>query len=389
MSQRVLVLCTGPSGRSQMAAGLINHFLGQKWEAVAASVGPFVATPPLAIQVMAELGIDISRQRAKSVDEVKGQSFDLVIIVCDEVAAKRPVWLGQGQLIHIGFEDPTRTSDQPAEQAKAFRRVRDMMRKSVLLYLEQFSQVAGPPPGEPVQRQTGATPATGKSMRTHYHQELRRLQDELLLMGSMVCQALHDGLTVLKQQDLDHARQVIADDRLINAKRYAIEDACLTLIATQQPMASDMRLIAGILETSSELERIGDYAKGIARITLYIGKEPLIKPLVHMTEMYEIVIEMLRGALDAFVTQNVEQARIIPQRDDAVDTLYNTINRELIDLVMANPKQMDHANYLSWAAHNLERAADRTTNICERIIYTVTGQLVEMDLEEPDLAGVH
>jgi phosphate transport system protein len=226
-------------------------------------------------------------------------------------------------------------------------------------------------------------------MRTHYQKELRRLQDELLIMGSMVRQALHDAVMGLKQQDLEHARQLISDDRLINAKRYAVEDACLTLIATQQPMARDMRLIAAILEISSELERIGDYAKGIARITLYIGKEPLVKPLIHIPQMYEIVVEMLRDALDAFVMQDVEKARAIPNRDDEVDALYNTINRELIDIVMANPKQIDHANYLTWAAHNLERAADRTTNICERIIYTVTGQLVEMDTKEPHLAGVN
>jgi phosphate transport system protein len=136
------------------------------------------------------------------------------------------------------------------------------------------------------------------------------------------------------------------------------------------------------------LERIGDYAKGIARITLYIGKEPLVKPLVHMPQMCTIVVEMLREVLDAFISQDLARAHSIPKRDDEVDALYNIINRELIDVIMANPKKIDHANYLSWAAHNLERAADRVTNICERIIYTVTGQFIEMDTEEPGLAGV-
>ncbi|HMN31047.1 MAG TPA: phosphate signaling complex protein PhoU [Caldilineaceae bacterium] len=225
-------------------------------------------------------------------------------------------------------------------------------------------------------------------MRTHYQQELRRLQDELLLMGSRVCQALHEALIALKQQDLERAHQIIRDDQSINVKRYQIENDCLTLIATQQPMASDMRLIAGILEISSELERIGDYAKGIARITIYIGQQPLVKPLVHMPQMCDLVVEMLRASLDAFVVQDVNRARTIPKQDDEVDALYNTINRELIDIVLANPKHIDNANYLSWAAHNLERAADRATNICERIIYTATGQFIELDNEEPGIAGL-
>lgn len=218
--------------------------------------------------------------------------------------------------------------------------------------------------------------------RTHYEKQLQSLQDELLVLGSMVSKALLDSLDILKRQDLDAARQLIASDRDVNRKRFKIEDNCLTLIATQQPMARDMRLLAAVLEISSELERIGDYAKGIARITLYIGKQPLVKPLVHLPQMCTIVVEMLRGSLDAFVSQDVTAARQIPKRDDEVDDLYNTVNRELIQIIMANPSSIDNANYLSWAAHNLERAADRTTNICERIIYTVTGELVEIDTEE-------
>jgi phosphate transport system protein len=225
-------------------------------------------------------------------------------------------------------------------------------------------------------------------MRTHYQQELNKLQDELLIMGSIVNQALQHALEALKRQDLSSAKQIIADDRIVNSKRYLIEEQCLILIATQQPMARDMRLLAGMIEIGSELERIGDYGKGIARITLYIGKEPLVKPLVHMPQMCDIVVEMLRAALDAFVRQDVEAARTIPQRDDEVDSLYNTINRELIDIIMGNPQRIDHANYLSWAAHNLERAADRVTNICERIIYTATGQFVELDNKEEGIASV-
>jgi len=218
--------------------------------------------------------------------------------------------------------------------------------------------------------------------RTHYEKQLQGLQDELLVLGSMVSKALVDSLDILKRQDLDAARQLIAADRVINKKRFKIEDECLTLIATQQPMARDMRLLAAVLEIASELERIGDYAKGIGRITLYIGKQPLVKPLVHLPQMCAVVIEMLRSSLDAFINQDVAAARQIPKRDDEVDDLYNTINRELIQIITANPSTIDNANYLSWAAHNLERAADRSTNICERIVYTVTGEFVEVDTEE-------
>lgn len=224
--------------------------------------------------------------------------------------------------------------------------------------------------------------------RTRYEKQLQSLQDELLVLGSMVSKALLDSIDILKRQDLDAARQMIIKDRLINRKRYKIEDDCLTLIATQQPMARDMRLLAAVLEISSELERIGDYAKGIARITVYIGHQPLVKPLVHLPQMCTVVVEMLRSSLDAFVNQDVAAARQIPKRDDEVDELYNIINRELIQIITANPSTIDNANYLSWAAHNLERAADRSTNICERIVYTVTGELVEIDAEE-ELAGLN
>jgi len=219
--------------------------------------------------------------------------------------------------------------------------------------------------------------------RLHYEKELQRLQDELLLLGSMVNQALRQSVDILKRQDLAGAEKLIADDKQINRRRFAIEDAVLTLIATQQPMARDMRFLAAVLELASELERIGDYGKGIARITLYLGANPVIKPLVHIPQMCVIVNEMLRAALDAFINLDVTAARQIPHEDDKVDELYNLINKELIQLVIANPAIMDRANYFSWAAHNLERSADRVVNICERIIYTATGEFIEMDSQDP------
>lgn len=215
--------------------------------------------------------------------------------------------------------------------------------------------------------------------RVVFTRELEELQDEVLMMGSMVIQALQESVTALGERDLDKARELIAGDELINRKRYAIEEECLRLIATQQPMASDLRLLAAVLEISTELERMGDYAKGIGKITTLLGHEPLLKPLIDIPHMCEKVLSMLRRSLDAFITQDVEAARAIPRDDDEVDALYNQINRELFTILLSQPALIERANYLLWAAHNLERAADRVTNICERVVYTVTGELTELD----------
>jgi phosphate transport system protein len=209
--------------------------------------------------------------------------------------------------------------------------------------------------------------------------ELNQLQDDVLMMGSMVIQALRDAVDVLKRQDVEGGQRLIDGDAVINNKRFNIEMRVLTLIATQQPMAGDLRLLAAILEIVTELERIGDYAKGIGKITMLLGREPLMKPMVDIPKMCDKVLDMLRRALDAFVEQDLEVARTLPSEDDEVDDLYNKVQRDLLDILLEKPALMERANYILWAAHNLERAADRVTNICERIIFTVTGELVEMD----------
>jgi phosphate transport system protein len=144
-------------------------------------------------------------------------------------------------------------------------------------------------------------------------------------------------------------------------------------------MAKDMRTLAGVLEIVTELERMGDYAKGIAKICVLIGHEPLIKPLIDVPLMAEKTRSMLQRALDAFVRQDVELARKIPAQDDEVDDLYNQVYRELLTLIMSNPKNIDQATYLLWVAHNLERTADRVINICERVVFTETGELREFE----------
>ncbi len=225
--------------------------------------------------------------------------------------------------------------------------------------------------------------------RETFDRELQRLQDEILALGSMVEDALTESVETLKRRDFEGSRRLIAQDRLINEKRFAIEADALVLIATQQPMASDLRILASILVIATELERIGDYAKGIARINLMIGEGPLIKPLIDIPRMAEKARAMLHRALDAFIRQDVALARAIPAEDDEVDALFNQVYRELMTFIMADPRNIDQANHLLWAAHNLERAADRVTNICERVIFTVTGKMAEMDVEGSGLESVH
>jgi phosphate transport system protein len=218
--------------------------------------------------------------------------------------------------------------------------------------------------------------------RESLERELKRLEDEILEMGAQVEKSLMESVEMLKQRDLEGSRRVMALDRAINQKRFAIETECLVTVATQQPMASDLRIIAAILHINDELERMGDYAKGIGKISLMIGTRPLIKPLIDIPRMAEKASSMLRRSLQAFAQRDVAMARAIPSEDDEVDALFDQVNRELLTYIMSNPSLMEQANLLLWVAHNLERTADRVTNICERVIFTVTGQLVEIDDEE-------
>lgn len=219
-------------------------------------------------------------------------------------------------------------------------------------------------------------------LRQTFERDLQHLQDEVLVLGSMVEKALLEAVESLKRRDRETARKLVAGDRVINEKRFAIESETLTLIATQQPMASDLRTLAAVLEIATELERMGDYAKGIAKINLLMGEEPLLKPLIDIPQMADKATDMLRRALDAFIRRDVDAARAIPLEDDQVDALYNQVYRELLTFIMADPRTLNQATYLLWAAHNLERAADRVTNICERVVFTVTGKMQEMDVED-------
>lgn len=216
------------------------------------------------------------------------------------------------------------------------------------------------------------------AIRKTFEQEIQKLKEEILLLGSMVEQAMLDAVEALKKRDLRWSEQVIANDKKINEKRFYLENKVMIVIATQQPMARDLRVIASILEVISELERMGDYAKGIAIINIRMGEQPLLKPLVDIPRMAQKGTDMLHRALTAFVNEDIETAKDIPNEDDEVDMLYEQVYRELMTYIMADARTIERANWLLWAAHNLERFADRVTNICERTAFIVTGEYKEI-----------
>jgi phosphate transport system protein len=207
--------------------------------------------------------------------------------------------------------------------------------------------------------------------------QLRENKDEVLVMGGMVQKALGKAVEALKKRDLAMAHQIMADDRLINQKRFAIEDKCINLIATQHPVATDLRIIVAILNIVTELERIGDYAEGIAKIAIMTGDEPPLKPLIDIPRMADITIGMIRDSLNSFVESDAKLANQVISVDNVVDSLYDQVFRELLTFMMADPKTINRATRLIWVTHNLERAADRATNICERVLYTITGKMEE------------
>ena len=215
-------------------------------------------------------------------------------------------------------------------------------------------------------------------IRTEFHKKLRQIQDDILTMGSMVSKATQQSITALKNRDMELARQIISEDKKINQKRFEVEEKCIGLIATQQPMASDLRIIVAALNIITELERIGDHAEGIAKIVIMIGDEPPLKPLIDIPRMAEKMVDMLRRSLDAFINHDAEAARKISAEDDVIDQLYDQVFRELLTFMMEDPRTITRATRLIWVAHNLERSADRVTNICERVVFVVTGKMEEI-----------
>ncbi len=214
---------------------------------------------------------------------------------------------------------------------------------------------------------------------------IREIQDEMLVMGSLVEQATLQSVETLKNRDTDKAREIYHADRKINEKRYAIENSVLILIATQQPLAHDLRLLAALLEISAEIERMGDYAKGIAKVVVKLEQFELPMPIKEIEKMAELAVSMLHRALGAFIIEDVKTARELPAEDDKVDEIYNKVLRFLVNLMVEKPHLIDHANLLMWVVHNLERMADRVSNICERTIFAATGELMEIESKKKEI----
>ena len=216
--------------------------------------------------------------------------------------------------------------------------------------------------------------------RTMLERLLAGIQEEMLVMADMVESAIQRSIQALKGRDVDLARQVIADDVKINQKRYNTEERCLELIATQQPLAGDLRTIVAVLYMIVDLERIGDHAEGIAKIVVMLADEPPLKPYIDLPRMADVAVDMLRESLEAFKHRDAERARAVMERDDEVDALYDQVYRELLTYMINDPHTIERATHLIWVAHNLERIADRVTNICERVIYLVTGKVEELNV---------
>jgi phosphate transport system protein len=221
--------------------------------------------------------------------------------------------------------------------------------------------------------------------RKTFSQEMQEVKDEILLLSSMVEQAVMDAVSALKDNDLGRARQTLSNDYFINRKRFEIEYSIMVLIATQQPIAHDLRLLASCLDICTELERMGDYAKGIAIINLRSEGLSLPHILRDVYFMAEKDVDMLHRAMTAFANEELETAEDIIQEDDMIDECYSRLYQDAVQSVLGDPRNIERANYVIWAAHNLERLGDRVTNICERIIYIVKGERRQRDVVSKEI----
>jgi phosphate transport system protein len=208
-------------------------------------------------------------------------------------------------------------------------------------------------------------------------------------MREMIDLALTRSLKSLADRDQILAQQIIDEDENINDMRYTIEEECLALIATQQPTASDLRMIMAIMSVVVDMERMGDYAAGLAKTVLRMGDEPLLKPLIDLPKMVELARKMLRDCVQALLDQDVPRAREIAAQDDEMDDLYQAIFDELVEIMADKPDSVHRATYLLWCAHNLERIGDRVTNIAERVVFVSTGDFKDLNIKEEGFGGIN
>jgi phosphate transport system protein len=209
---------------------------------------------------------------------------------------------------------------------------------------------------------------------------IKDLEAEVTAMGQMVITATNRAVEAMKSRNIEDAKKIVVDDKIINDKRWQIEDKCINLIARQQPVATDLREIIAILNIITDLERMGDHAEGVAKIVIMLGNEPLVKPLTILPKMASIATDMLQRSLEAFVKRDGKAARAICDEDDKVDELHEQVYHALLKCMIEDPTTIERATHLIWAAHNVERIADRVTNICERIIFLTAGRMQEINV---------
>ena len=219
-------------------------------------------------------------------------------------------------------------------------------------------------------------------LRVDLDRQLNQLQQEVVSLAAIVDKAALRAVSALKDRDLEESQRVIREDDYIDQKRYEIEERCIDLIATQQPMARDLRHIVSLLHITVELERIGDYAEGISKISLLLGADQPLNPRIDIPQMADKATQMLRKSIDSLITKDVIMANQVLLDDDVVDALYDQVYRELLLFMVENPKTIKRETYLLWVSHDLERIADRATNIAERVIYLITGKIVSAEPNE-------
>jgi len=356
---RVLFVCTHNSARSQMAEALLRSMAPETFEVHSAGTEAG-SLHPLAVEAMREVGIDISGQEAKPVSRYEGGQFDYVITVCDEAREACPVFPGSPRTLHWSLPDPSRATGSAEERLNAFRETRDRLTALIAEFVKR----------------------SGAMTRTAFDKQLSEIEEDMLVLASMVERAIDRSIEALKNRDVELARSVIADDMDINRKRYEIEEKCLELLATQQPLARDLRTIVAVLHVIVDLERMGDHAEGTAKVAIMLADEPPLKPYIDIPRMAQVASEMLRDSIEAFKLRDVSKARSVCDRDDEVDALYDQVYRELLTYMLNDPKTIERATHITWIAHNLERIADRVTNICERVVYMVQGTYEELNVSK-------
>jgi phosphate transport system protein len=218
--------------------------------------------------------------------------------------------------------------------------------------------------------------------RSGFERQLAEVQEDMLVMAGMVETSIIQSVEALRLRDVALARRTIENDAEIDRRRYEVEERCIELISLQAPLASDLRTIISVLHISVDLERMGDHAEGIAKIALMLADEPPLKPYIDIPRMAEVAIDMLHGSVEAYKMRDTKRAREIIDMDDVVDGLYEQVYHELLLFMIDDPTLTQRATYMIWVAHNLERIADRTTNICERVVYLVEGRIQNLNVSK-------